>query len=258
MLVMYDSIDISQIPADATAVAGYIDGRWPTFTALTQRFPHAHWLPIAVTADADAEVLDVESGDATPGQASGWIKRQLARKVYRPVIYANASTMPGVLQALGAAGIPRASVRLWSAHYTEAHICGPSSCRYPGVPACDGTQWTPNALGLDLDESLLLADFFASGPKPPKPARRKGSPMLMNQGMGAITPFSVPAGAKNLILTPTDTATVAVQTHDHGTQTLNLKWQPPGGEIVPIPGGVQFLHLHRGDAGLGDVSVEWE
>ena len=82
--------------------------------------------------------------------------------------------------------------------------------------------------------------------------------MLMNQGMGAITPFSVPAGAKNLILTPEDTATVDVQTHDHGTQTVALEWQPPGGKVVPIPGGVQFLHLHRVDAGLGDVSVDWE
>lgn len=166
-MVMYDSINISQIPADATAAAGYTSGNWPTFNALRERFPHAHLLSIAVNASADADCLDVEMGDATPGQATGWIKRQLARKVHRPAIYANASTMPGVLQALTASGIARSSVRLWSAHYDGLHICGPASCRYPGVPACDGTQWTKSALGRDLDESVLLDDFFATAPEPP-------------------------------------------------------------------------------------------
>lgn len=166
-ITLYDSIDVSQIPSGATAVAGYLGGRWPTYTALRQRFPHGHLLSIAVNASEDADVLDVEKGDATPAQAVGWIKRQLARKAYRPVIYVQASTMPGLLSALSASGISRSSVRLWSAHYEGPHICGPASCRYPGVPACDGTQWTPNALGRDLDESLLLDDFFATPPEPP-------------------------------------------------------------------------------------------
>ena len=34
------------------------------------------------------------------------------------------------------------------------------------MPACDGTQWTSSALGRDLDESLLLDDFFTA-PEPP-------------------------------------------------------------------------------------------
>jgi hypothetical protein len=163
---MFDSINLSQIPAEAVAAAGYANGSWATWPALQQRLPHAHLLSITVSAAADADCLDVEKGDATPGQATGWLKRQAARKAYRPVIYANASTMPGLLSALAASGISRSSVRLWSAHYDGPHICGPATCRYPGVPACDGTQWTPNALGRNLDESLLLDDFFAT-PEPP-------------------------------------------------------------------------------------------
>jgi hypothetical protein len=163
---MFDSIDLAQIPAEAAAAAGYINGSWATWPTLKERLPHAHLLSITVSASADADCLDVEKGDATPGQATGWIKRQVARGVHRPVIYANASTMPGVLQALTASGISRSSVRLWSAHYDGPHICGPASCRYPGVPACDGTQWTSSALGRNLDESLLLDDFFAT-PEPP-------------------------------------------------------------------------------------------
>ena len=55
-----------------------------------------------------------------------------------------------------------------------------------------------------------------------------------------------------------DTATVGIQTHDHGTVQVDLAWQPPGGKVVDIPGGVQFVHLHRLDGGLDDVSVTWQ
>lgn len=163
MITMYDSVDVSQIPAAALACGGYRDGRWPTFQALSERFPHARLLSIAVSASTDADCLDIEQGDATPAQAPGWVKRQHARGIPRPCLYANASTMPAVLAALKAEGIPRGMVRLWSAHYTVAHICGPDTCAYPGVPACDGTQWTDRALGRNLDQSALLDDFFAPG-----------------------------------------------------------------------------------------------
>lgn len=160
-IVMYDSVEVSQIPSDATAAAGYVNGNWATFPALRERFPHARVLTITVTASADADALDVENGDATVAQAPGWVKRQIARGLHRPVVYAQASTMGALLMALESQGIARPSVRLWSAHYSEAHICSQTSCRFPAVPACDGTQWTPHALGKDLDESLLLDDFFA-------------------------------------------------------------------------------------------------
>ena len=67
-----------------------------------------------------------------------------------------------VIPAIRAAGISRAAVRLWSAHYTGApHICGPGSCKELSIDA-DGSQWTDKALGRDLDESLLAADFFGA------------------------------------------------------------------------------------------------
>lgn len=159
---MFDSIEISQIPAYADAVAGYVGGAWPTFSLLASAFPNAHRLSIAISASEDAEALDIETGDATPAQAPGWAKRQQARGVARPVLYANLSTMPAVLSELSAAGIPRSQVRLWSAHYgAGAHICGPSTCGHG--TAMDGTQWTDTALGRNLDQSLLSADFFTSG-----------------------------------------------------------------------------------------------
>ena len=113
----------------------------------------------------DADCLDIEQGDATPGQAAAWYLRQKARGITRPCLYASAFTMDTeVIPALAAAKIHPAEVRLWAAHYTHtAHICGPHSCRELGITA-DGTQWTDRALGRNLDQSLLAGDFFGGRP----------------------------------------------------------------------------------------------
>jgi peptidoglycan hydrolase-like protein with peptidoglycan-binding domain len=165
---MFDAVDVSQIPADAVAVAGYTGGRWPTYSQLLAQFPHACVLSIAISAAGDAECLDIETGDAVPGDAAAWYGRQRARGVTRPCLYASASLMESaVIPAVNAAGIERAAVRLWSAHYTgSAHICGPSSCGLTSI-GMDGTQFTDQALGRDLDESLLLPGFFSTSPPPP-------------------------------------------------------------------------------------------
>lgn len=170
-LAMFDSVDVSQIPADAVAAAGYTSGDWPTFPELAARCPHAELLSIAVNAGEDAECLDVETGDATAADIPDWQERQRGKGVTRPCIYADASTMEAdVLPVLSSAKISRGSVRLWSAHYTNAaHICGPDSCKAVSI-AMDGTQWTDQALGRNLDESLLAADFFAVPAPPAKPA----------------------------------------------------------------------------------------
>ena len=208
-------------------------------------------------AAGDMVALDLEVSDGLgPAAVAAWaadvlglLKRELDRE---PLIY----TFVAFAQEGNCAGL--GDYPLW--------IAEPSSP--PGRPFVP-PPWRVHAVHqyqfgppLDLDLAnfpTLTAMRRALGKTVPKRHhRRKGSPMLMNQGAGAITPFSVPAGAKSLVLTPTDVATVDVQTHDHGNQVVALEWQPPGGKIVPIPGGVQFLHLHRVDDGTGDVAVGWE
>ena len=161
MITMYDSVDLKQVPADAQAVAAYVDGRFANSAEAARRFPHAHILTIAVFARHDADCLDIEQGDATPGQAAGWYLRQKARGVNRPCLYASAFVMDTeVIPAITAAGIHPAGVRLWAAHYTHAaHVCGPHSCRELGRTV-DGTQFTDRAHGRNLDQSLLAGDFF--------------------------------------------------------------------------------------------------
>lgn len=150
-VVMYDSVDLSQIPADAEAVAGYVGGSWPTFSQLAARWPHAHLLSIAVNASEDADCLDVENGDATPADAPAWVKRQLARGLKRPVVYADMSNMAAVRLALAKAKLA-SSVRYWVAQYTgNEHLPA-------GFDAC---QWTDKADGKNLDESICSPTFFA-------------------------------------------------------------------------------------------------
>jgi hypothetical protein len=161
-VTMYDSVSVSQIPANAAAVAGYVGGHWPTFPELERSFPHAHKLSIAVNAAQNAECLDVESGDATNDQVVAWVRRQVARGVKRPVVYTSVSNAPAVLRTLQAASIGRPLVRLWTAHYTDTpHRCS-AKCGYGFAGTADATQYTSHALGRNLDASLCSPTFFGA------------------------------------------------------------------------------------------------
>lgn len=200
-LRMLDSIFPENLPAGADAYLGYVGGDWVTVPSLRTLFPRVPVLDMAIASSEDATGCDYEKGDLTEAQVPGWVKRQLARGVWRPVVYASADSMPGVVAALAAAGIGRASVRLLSAHYAGKHVCGPASCGYRDgagrvVPACDGTQWTDQAAGLHgsrIDESLLDAGFFVAAPPPaPKlPPAKKESEMILIQ----VDRAGVPKGA---------------------------------------------------------------
>jgi hypothetical protein len=256
-LTMYDSTNVGTLPPGADAYAGYVQGAFLTFPALQRLFAAdgAHLLSIAVFASGDADCLDIESGDATVAQAPGWVKGQLARGAPRPCLYTSVSNMDALVATLSGAGISRAEVRLWSAHYEQGkHICGPGTCRLTGH-ACDGTQWTDAALGRRLDESVLLSDFFSlSAPANQLIAEES---MLLKTGAGALTPVAIPHGATHVRLLAQDTATVGVLFHNHGTTTMDLSWVA-GSQRLAVPQGVFAALVERVDAGIGDVSLACE
>ena len=195
-LTMFDSINVGNIPAGAAAVAGYVNGRWPTYNELVAKFPKAHVLGIAVTSWADAECLDVEPGDATPAVAGAWVKRQEARGVKRPVVYTSVSQAKALIDALAVLGIRRGDVRLWTAHYTGTpHLCS-SACGFGFTGTADATQWTDKAYGRSLDASLVADGFF--GVPAPKPAGSSeaaptGEPKNSAPFTRALWPVPLPA-----------------------------------------------------------------
>jgi hypothetical protein len=160
-IVMFDSIDLTQFPANPEAVAGYVGGHWPTYNELVQKFPNAHHLSIAVNAGQHARCLDVEPGDATNDQAAGWLDNYADRSQGPAVLYTSASNVHALRAAVG----DRAYL-MWSAHYTmREHICG-GGC---GYPAADATQWTDKANGRNLDQSCCADYFFGAAPDPTPP-----------------------------------------------------------------------------------------
>jgi hypothetical protein len=157
-VTQYDSVNPSGIPASASYVAAYVNGLYANVAAMRARFPKAHIETIAVTSSADADWLDVETGDATPGQCADWYHRQKSKGAKRPGFYANLSTMAQVITALRAAGIKRGQVRLWTADPDgKPHINKAGD--YPNLDwSADGTQyqWTSG-----YDASLCKPSFFA-------------------------------------------------------------------------------------------------
>jgi hypothetical protein len=201
---MYDTALNDQFPAGAAAYAGYVDGsvgNQPNYAHIVSAFPKAQHLSIALFSGDNADALDVEPGASDPSDIPAWYARQVARGIQRPVIYASASTMnDDILPALSRAGIARARTRLWTAHYgLGEHICGPSSCGALSIDA-DGTQWTSSALGLVLDQSLLLDNFFeTSTTTEPTVTEAELQSGQLNTGHGVFTVIAVPPGTANHI-----------------------------------------------------------
>lgn len=183
-ITMWDDITVSSLPSGGSyAYAGYTAGLWPTFPELQRRFPGHRLLSIAVFAADNAECLDIERGDATISEAPAWFERQVARGVYRPVLYTQASKLKALEQTMAAHHVPRHAYRLWSAHYTNrAHLCAPRSCGY-GLSEADGCQFTATAMGINLDRSLLLPSFFDPRPAPPKPPHPTPAPPSWQEAM---------------------------------------------------------------------------
>ena len=160
-VLMFDAVTVANIPLNAAAVAGYVNGKWVTYPKLVQLFPKAHLLSIAVSADFDADCLDVEAGDATPDQAAAWVRRQQKRGSHKPVVYTSISNAETLLKALLTAGVSRSDIRLWTAHYTgKTHRCTLQACGFECGGQADATQYTDQALGRSLDASICAPGFF--------------------------------------------------------------------------------------------------
>jgi hypothetical protein len=165
---MYDGINalapgIAKSFPHAAKVAGYVNGHYAWSQAQWNLFPRADHVTISVTAAANAgDVLDVEAGDATPGQTPGWIGMRKAAGLYRPTIYCSRAVIPAVRAATGGYILGR-DYDIWTADWTGA----PHPVPAPGTPpaTCAATQYESTA---SWDASVV---YDAAWPhrKPPAP-----------------------------------------------------------------------------------------
>jgi peptidoglycan hydrolase-like protein with peptidoglycan-binding domain len=169
MPVMYDGVNPDTVPAGAQVYAGYVNGNWPTYNAFVAKFPAAQHVTISVFSAGDAQVLDVEQGDAAAVDVPAWLNRQRARGQHRPTIYCSRVGAPGygwqdVINACNSAGV--ALPDFWIADYTS----GPHSLTLGSVTAV-AVQWTDHG---GYDESVINDPSWpgntSPGPVPPTPS----------------------------------------------------------------------------------------
>jgi len=118
-------------------VAAYVDGHYANIGAMKLRFPHALLVPIAVFASTNAGiVLDVEKGDATPGQAPGWVVKRRKAGV-DPTVYCSESLWPTVRQSFHSLHVPEP--HYWIAHYDGVALLpeGAIAKQYRNTPGYD-------------------------------------------------------------------------------------------------------------------------
>lgn len=153
---MFDSVTpFTTVPKKgATMIAFYLNGHYavPSIKMISQAFPGWSQIPIDVNGQrADyARVLDVEKGDATPGDTEGWITRwNRQNPAYknggRPVIYCTRSAIPSIRTGTGKYRLG-ADYYLWIATLDGTLYTG------PGVIACQ--RWDMGG----YDESTVYSN----------------------------------------------------------------------------------------------------
>ncbi len=207
--LMYDTTDIPPVgvPHTAQIVAGYINGRYRSFGPLVAWCPDAEHVSIAVTTQADADVLDIEQGDATPAGAPGWVDRQLARGLWQPTLYCERSQWDEVKAAVG-----NRNVAYWVADYTGApHYL-------PGAVAVQYVNHGPNNENVDL--SLVTDDGW---PHRTSPQPEEEDEMYVLSFPNAPYLFIAPTGlaTKTWIQTPDDLYAMAKAPTYKGTLSLS-------------------------------------
>ncbi len=160
MRLMWDTTDIPPVgvPHNAQIVAGYINGKYQSYQPLVAWCPGAQHVSIAVTARADADVLDIENGDATPADAPGWVDRQHARGLWQPTLYCEKSAWDAVKQAVGGR-----NVAYWVADYLNSG----APHTLPGASAVQYVNHGPHNENVDL--SLVSDDLWPQRVPPGPP-----------------------------------------------------------------------------------------
>lgn len=120
MRQMADAVTVANLPPGMDLYAGYGNGYYTNAGAILRRFPTAKVVTIDVIGnEPTCDILDIETGDATPASAPGWIARG------GKGLYCNSSTWPAVEQAMADAGMGIPPSGYWIAHYDNTPAIPP-------------------------------------------------------------------------------------------------------------------------------------
>lgn len=167
MRTMWDSTTAGDIPAAATMVAGYVDAHYAWSAA-----DWAHWrdagarlVRIAAWPSTNAgDVLDVETGNATPLEAPAWVTMRRAAGA-DPTVYCNTSTWPQLLAAFDRLGTARP--HWWLAEYAASQARIAQLLALPGVVA---VQYADEALTGGHYDLSAVADHWPGVDPEPEPS----------------------------------------------------------------------------------------
>ena len=188
--IMGDSAaGINAIPLSVNVAAAYIDGHigLATQAEMEARFPHARyghvWIDVTGAHADTADVLDVETGDATAAIANLWVQswRKLGRKTLA-VVYVNRGNEQAVVAACESGGsVLGKDYGLWVATLDGTQVTG------PGVVAC---QWKGSKLtGGDYDESLVYGSSLWLPVAPPPVPKPVVSRVQAQQALSVLAQF---------------------------------------------------------------------
>ncbi len=145
---IYDSVTPSAIPASSQAVAVYANGNYAASPSQVGHRGLVLWIDTN-GSDPNADVLDVEPGDATPAQAATWVAQKLdASPNSVAIVYTMKSEWPAVQAAINA-------LPWWMPSHTRYWIADPTGFPHV-VPGSQATQWY---WGQNYDISTALPNF---------------------------------------------------------------------------------------------------
>ncbi len=248
--VMFDGTHelVPNIPLDAQMVAGYLAPSPFAWTAADwARFPGAAKVRIAVRSTTnDGHVLDVESGDATPAQAPGWVVMRRAAGA-DPTVYCSEGLWPSVRAAFTAANV--AQPHYWVAAYPGGGAIIPAGAvahQYMDAGIYDKSVVADFWPGVDqggnvTDPQAIAADVLnekISGPDGPTPYSLNDMEYWNNQyanqipGLGkAVNALAQQLTAVQAAVATLTTAVAALQvpTELAGQATVTITLAPPTG-----------------------------
>jgi hypothetical protein len=130
--LMYDSVTPGTLPGNQAA-AVYADGAYAASSSQMSGHHSVLWIDTN-GSDANANVLDVEPGDATPAGAASWVQAHLAKQPHSvAIIYTMRSDWSAVQSAVG--GLPS-----WEQGHVRYWIADPTGVPHV-VPGSSATQW---------------------------------------------------------------------------------------------------------------------